>query len=132
LNKDKDYYNMASLQDIIKLIGTDDSKAFIMDESGEVKLVVMGVGQYQRLLLGKLKQQIEDVESINRAILEAQLQENGLPKPTETKPPSPKFASMTEQQSEAQKPKRVDMRSEVIDPNFDFDAEVIKPDFDDI
>jgi len=42
------------------------------------------------------------------------------------------FTGMSEQQSASQKPKRVDMRSEVIDPSFDFDAEVIKPDFDDI
>jgi len=109
---------MASLQDIIKLIGADDSKAFIMDESGEIKLVVMGVGEYQRMLLGKLKQQVQDVEAINRRILEAQLREE----PT----------AMTPEQSLAQKPKRVDMRSEVIDPNFNFDAEVITPDFDDI
>ena len=117
---------MASLQDIIKLIGSDDSKAFIMDESGEIKLVVLGVGEYQRMLLGKLKKQIEDVESINRAILEAQLQDSDAPV-AKSAP-----MGMTAEQSAAQKPKRVDMRSEVIDPNFNFDAEVIKPDFDDI
>ena len=117
---------MASLQDIIKLIGSDDSKAFIMDESGEIKLVVMGVGEYQRMLLGKLKQQVQDVEEINRRILEAQLRESDAPAATSTP------TGMTAEQSAAQKPKRVDMRSEVIDPNFNFDAEVIKPDFDDI
>lgn len=101
---------MASLEDIIKLIGNDDSKAFIMDESGEVKLVIMGVGQYQKMLLGKLKKQIEDVEEINKRITEAQLEDT----PAALKPP------------------RLDLRSEVIDPSFDFDAEVIKPDFDDI
>jgi hypothetical protein len=101
---------MASLEDIIKLIGSDDSKAFVMDESGDIKLVVMGVGEYQRMLLGKLKKQIEDVEEINRRITEAQLEEPATPQP----------------------PKRVDLRSEVVDPNFDYDAEVIKPDFDDI
>jgi hypothetical protein len=113
---------MASLQDIIKLIGSDDGKAFIMDESGDIKLVIMGTGEYQRMLLGKLKSQIEDVEEINKRILEAQLQEAENLKPR----------GMTAEQSEAQKPKRVDMRSEVIDPNFDFEAEVIKPNFDDI
>ncbi len=113
---------MASLQDIIKLISSDDSKAFIMDESGEIKLVVMGVGEYQRMLLGKLKSQIEDVEEINKRILEAQLQEAENLKPR----------GMTAEQSAAQKPKRVDMRSEVVDPNFDFESEVIKPEFDDI
>lgn len=101
---------MASLEDIIKLIGNDDGKAFIMDDKGDVKLVVMGVGEYQRMLLGKLKKQIEDVEEINRRITEAQLDEEIV----------------------VPQPPRVDLRSEVIDPNFDFDSEVIKPDFDDI
>lgn len=112
---------MASLQDIINLISADDSKAFIMDESGEIKLVIMGTGEYQRMLLGKLKQQVQDVEAINRRILEAQLvEEKNRPQ------------AMSSDDAVSQKPKRVDMRSEVIDPNFDFDAEVIKPDFDDI
>src|SRR5262245_29712906 len=101
---------MANLQDIIKLIGDDDGKAFIMDQDGEVKLVIMGVAEYQKMLLGKLHKQHEDVEEINRQITEAQLQDGQAPA----------------------KPERLDLRSEVIDPNFDFDAEVIKPDFDDI
>jgi hypothetical protein len=118
---------MASFQDIIKLIGSDDSKAFVMDESGEIKLVVMGVEEYQRMLLGKLKSQIADVEEINRQILAAQLNDSDTANPA-----SGAVGITAEQSSIAQKPKRVDMRSEVIDPNFDFDAEVIKPEFDDI
>lgn len=117
---------MASLQDIIKLIGSDTGKAFIIDESGDIKLVVMGVGEYQRMLLGKLKSQIEDVEEINRRILEAQLEQAESPKPASG------HRGMTAEQSVAEKPKRVDMRSEVIDPNFDFEAETIRPEFDDI
>jgi len=111
---------MASLQDLIKLIGSDDSKAFVMDESGEIKLVVMGAGEYQRMLLGKLKTQIADVEEINKRIVEAQLQDDTA------------AVSPTTLEQSVPKTRRVDMRSEVIDPNFDFDAEVIKPEFDDI
>jgi hypothetical protein len=106
---------MASLQDILKLIGEDDGKAFVMDETGDIKLVIMGTGEYQKLLLGKLKKQIEDVEEINQRIVEAQLHEAEAAKPV---PPV--------------KPQRVDMRSEVVDPDFDFDAEAITPDFEDI
>jgi hypothetical protein len=72
--------------------------------------------EYQRLLLGKLKRQVDDVEAINRRILEAQLK-------GEVEQPVA---------SPSMKPQRVDLRSEVVDPNFDFEAEPIKPDFDDI
>jgi len=86
-----------------------------MDDSGEVKLVIMGVGEYQKLLLGKLKKQIEDVEEINHQIVKAQLQDVEAVKPPVPVPPP-----------------AADMRSEVVDPNFDFDAETISPEFEDI
>ena len=66
---------MATLKDLINLAKADGGKFFVMDESGEAKLVIMGIEDYQKLLLGKLQKQVEDVEKINRQILEAQLKE---------------------------------------------------------
>ncbi len=111
---------MTSLQDIIKLVQNDTGKTFIMDESGDIKLVILGVDEYERLLLGKLKHQIEDIESINRQITEAQLAEAPIMPNTYTSSP---------------KPQRVDLRAEVMDPNFDYgsgDDEAIQTEFEDI
>ena len=107
---------MSNLQDLLNLAGSD-GKVFVVSESGDVKFVILGAGEYQKLLLGKLKRQVEDVEEINRRILEAQLTESAV--------------------EPAHKAPRVDMRSEVIDANFSMssfsgDAEAIKPGFDDI
>lgn len=108
---------MANLQDIINLAKADGGKFFVMDETGEAKLVIMPVEDYEKLLLGKLqkqvKQQIEDVEKINREIIKAQLHEvPSVPEPA-VKPPT--FMSMPI-------PARQDLRAEVIDPSFDFEG----------
>lgn len=130
---------MANFKDIIKLTEHDNGKIFVVDEEGEVKLVMLKVEDYQRLLLGKLKQGIKDIEAINREITKAQLNDDmtvvDLPKniPVQHEPapqaPAPQASNGH---------KRVDLRSEVIDPNFNFDAapgeeyESIKPEFEDI
>ena len=103
---------MSSLQDIINLSKADGGKFFVIDEKGEAKLVIMAVEEYQRLLLGKLQKQILDVEKINKEIIQAQLHEQEIPKPQ--KPPAPLLR-------ESPMP-RFDLRSEVIDPSFDFEA----------
>lgn len=96
---------MASLQDLIKLAESDNGKFFVMDETGEVKLVIMGADEYQKVLLGRLTKQVADTELINQEIIKAQLQDSTEPAPVITI-----------------KPARLDMRSEVIDPSFDFDS----------
>lgn len=113
---------MANLQDIIKLIEHDNGKVFVVDESGEVKLVLLKVEDYQHLLLGKLKRGIKDIEEINREIARAQLSDEvGVADLPQNGPTA-----------------RTDLRSEVVDPNFNFDAapgeeyEQIKPEFEDI
>src|SRR3989344_7825511 len=104
---------MATLKDLINLAKADGGKFFVMDEKGDASLVIMGVEEYQRLLLGKLQRQVEDVEKINRQILEAQLKE------VEAVPEVPK--------PHAPRP-RVDLREEVIDPSFDFEGPKLEVD----
>jgi PHD/YefM family antitoxin component YafN of YafNO toxin-antitoxin module len=114
---------MANLQEIIKLVENDNGKVFVVGEDGEVKLVMLKPEEYQQLLLGKLQQGIKDIEDINKEITQAQLSDN-IGVEMADLPPN--------------KPARVDLRSEVIDPNFNFDAapgeeyESIKPEFEDI
>jgi len=114
-----------SLQDLINLAKADGGKFFVIDESGDCKLVIMGVEDYQRLLLGKLQRQVLDIETINKEILKAQLEEEPIssatPKP-QTKGPSLRdepiiFTTPTSVHHQA-----VDLREEVIDPSFDFEG----------
>lgn len=111
---------MATLKDIINLSKADGGKFFVMDENGEAKLVIMSVEDYQRMLLGKLQRQVEDVEKINKQIIEAQMKEVE-PAPEIQKPPRP---------PKVERVPRVDLRAEVIDPSFDFEGP--KADFDDL
>lgn len=138
---------MASLQNLISLVGDENSKVFIVNEQGDLKAVMLGLAEYQRLLGAKLQRAIEDVEKINREIVQAQLSEEA---PGETPLAAPVAApeSIGELLSKkadllfrsAPGPRvQEDLRSEVIDPNFDFttppaetDDEVIRPSFDDI
>jgi len=111
---------MASLQDIINLANADGGKFFVIDESGEAKLIIMPVEEYQRLLLGKLQRQITDVEKINQEILQAQLTEEtpAVPKPSVKGP-------MVSNEPEISK---TDLRAEVIDPSFDFEGPKVEID----
>src|SRR5438105_1605364 len=119
---------MPNLQDIIKLAG--EGKVFVVDESGDVKLVILNIEDYQHLLLGKLKRQVQDIETINQEILNAQLHD-------ELEPIAPAISKKAKELFKFRPASRQpDLRSEVIDPNFDLEAnpdeEVIRPGFDDI
>jgi hypothetical protein len=111
---------MANLQDIINLSKVDGGKFFVIDESGDAKLVIMPVEEYQRLLLGKLQKQILDVENINKEIIQAQLNEEPeMPSTPKTKGPS----------VESYPPiSKNDLRAEVIDPSFDFEGPKVEID----
>jgi len=115
---------MTSLQDIINIAKADGGKFFVMDETGDTKLVIMGVEEYQKLLLGKLQQQIVDVEKINLEITKAQLTEHEVEKPVTIIAPT---VSSTYtggfKRGDSQ-----DLRSEVIDPSFDFEGPKIEID----
>ena len=102
---------MANLQDIFNLAKADGGKFFVMDESGEPKLVIMDIEAYQALLFGKIKNELDDVEKINREILRAQIEEQTLVKPI-----APQVSSQTNHHV------AIDMREEVIDPSFDFEG----------
>ncbi len=109
---------MASLQDLINLAKADGGKFFVIDEQGEPKLVIMGIDEYQKMLLGKLQRQILDVEKINKEIMRAQLTEELSAKP----------ATGPTVQTVPQPRARVDLREEVIDPSFDFEGPKVEVD----
>jgi len=84
----------------------------VIDETGEAKLVIMPVEEYQRLLISKLRKQVEDVEKINRQILEAQLKDDPRTAEESKIAPKPKHEVLK---------RLADLREEVIDPSFDFE-----------
>jgi hypothetical protein len=96
-----------NFKDLINLTNGDNSKIFVVDDAGDVKLVVLGAEEFENLLVGKMEQAQVDAEIVNREILHAQLGD------VETKPLNGDAVI---------KAPRVDLRSEVIDPTFDFDA----------
>ena len=131
---------MASLQDIINLAEADGGKFFVIDESGDAKLVIMPVEEYQRLLLGKLQKQILDVENINKEIIKAQLTEDleippSVPKPVkgpvvmqEPRKEFPYGQSSDEILRGESEISKNDLRAEVIDPSFDFEGPKVEID----
>jgi hypothetical protein len=116
---------MTSLQDLINLAKADGGKFFVIDESGDARLVIMSVEDYQRLLLGKLQRQVMDVETINKEILRAQMEEEPIsppvPKP-QTKGPSVINEPVIFESPKSVHHQPVDLRAEVIDPSFDFEG----------
>jgi len=120
---------MANLQDLINLAKADGGKFFVLDEKGEVKLVILPVDDYQVLMEGrlahKLKTVTEDVEKVNKEILRAQLHDPEVQPVVEI--PRSKFAGPTIAQNRtyAQRP---DLREEVIDPSFDFEGPKVEID----
>ena len=113
---------MSNLNDLINLAKADGGKFFVIDESGEPKLVIMSVEDYQKMLLGKLQRQILDVEKINKEIIKAQLAEDQkAPKAPAAKGPTVISEPIVS---------KTDLRAEVIDPSFDFEAP--KEDLDDL
>ena len=115
---------MASLNDIINLSKADGGKFFVIDEKGGVKLVIMNVEDYQKMLLGKLQRQILDVETINKEILKAQLTDEPQASSAAVKGPT-----LTNQPRNEYPPiSKNDLRAEVIDPSFDFEGPKVEID----
>jgi hypothetical protein len=111
---------MTSLQDLINLAKADGGKFFVIDESGDAKLVIMSVEDYQHLLLGKLQRQVMDVESINKEILRAQMEE--VPISAEVSKRETKGPSVSNRPPVHEPRAALDLRAEVIDPSFDFEG----------
>ena len=141
-----------TIQELLKLAG-DQGKVVVVDEAGDVKGVFLSYESYQQTAgtsLASVKPVAPDPEIVNREILEAQLQDDAvLPAPAEAvqSDTAERLDSLLSRRAEQlfrAMPHRVerdfhDLRSEVIDPNFNFNApdvstddEVIKPNFDDI
>jgi hypothetical protein len=116
---------MPNLQDLINLAKADGGKFFVIDESGEIKLVILPFEDYQRLHGRKSENEEADPETINRAITQAQLSEAS----EIIEPVSPKPALKGPTVVQRQEIVRPDLREEVIDPSFDFEAP--KPEFED-
>ncbi len=146
------------LKELIQIAG-EQGKVIIIDDNGEVKGVFVAYDSNARN--GKPEQSAEqkkdiDPEKINRAILEAQLQDEAtptpavaVPEPDALIPPAERLDSLLSRRAQElfrsvpnkAERKVVDMRAEVIDPNYDFNApevssedenEIIRPNFDDI
>ncbi len=134
---------MSNLQDLINLAKADGGKFFVLDEKGDAKLVIMSIEDYETMLLGKLKRQIVDVESINKQIIQAQLGEEIGDGQRSKISSGPGFNIETNNsnfvepqiiipinnttQKRAAMP-RVDLREEVIDPSFDFEGPKVEID----
>ncbi|MDB4939969.1 MAG: hypothetical protein JWO40_394 [Candidatus Doudnabacteria bacterium] len=69
-----------NLQKLIKLAKADNGKFFVIDEQGNPVLVIMGIEEYEAVLLKKVANQLEDIEDINRKIIEAQKEEDKVQK----------------------------------------------------
>ncbi len=118
---------MSNLNDLINLAKADGGKFFVIDEEGNARVVIMSVEDYQELLLGKLKRQVEDVETINNEILKVQLADDQgfsskpakpIARPTEKGPTATSYPPISKN----------DLRAEVIDPSFDFDGPKVEID----
>jgi hypothetical protein len=67
-----------NLQKLIALAKADNGKFFVIDESGNPTLVIMSIDEYENILLKKVQNQLEDIEDINKKIIEAQKQEQDI------------------------------------------------------
>lgn len=119
---------MKTVEDIVKLCEGEQGKVFIMDATGDVKLVLMGVGEYERLKqpearstnielrnqssAGSASVQAPDPETVNKEILIAQLREQAANFVPNQSPPRVQVNPLARQ----------DLREEVIDPSFNFDG----------
>lgn len=118
---------MKTLQEIVALCEGEAGKVFIMDGTGDVKLVLMGVGEYERLKQPEARNtkhetrseshfvapmQSLDPEAVNKEILIAQLREQAANFAPNQSPPRVQVNPLARQ----------DLREEVIDPSFNFDS----------
>ena len=112
---------MTSLQDLINLAKADGGKFVVLDSNGDPKLVIMPIEEYQRLLLGKLQQQVLDIEKINQEIIKAQLQEEPIA-PAKSITPNLEPSHPVAPHGNGNGRSIPDLREEVIDPSFDFEG----------
>lgn len=114
---------MGTIQEIIHLCKNEQGKVFVINEKGEVSLVILGMDEYHRLRGEQPHSPSVDPEAVNRQILQAQLEEldkelTSIKQATAQIAAGPKVAV-----GNLPGTKKVDLREEVIDPSFDFDSE---------
>jgi hypothetical protein len=125
---------MATLQQLIDLSKQDGGKFYVIDTDGEIRLVILPVEEYQKLMGQKVKTKVEqltqDVERINREILKAQLSEYDPVTPVNTPHLEERDDHNPRYKGGKFSHNFVDLREEVIDPSFDFEGP--KMDIDEI
>jgi len=99
---------MDNLKKLIDISKADGGKFFVIDEQGNPVLVIMGIDEYEKVLLKKVQNQLEDIEEINQKIIQAQKQGD-------------------QAQSERQAAHE-ELVSEVIDSTFSFEPEEVSSD----
>jgi hypothetical protein len=113
---------MANLQDLINLSKADGGKFYVLDNDGEIRLVILPVEEYRQLLGVKLAKKTReltaDVEKVNREILQAQLSEDVPVVPIQPIQAPEQIIPKSRHQPHT----FVDLREEVIDPSFDFEG----------
>lgn len=110
---------MPNLQDILNIAKADGGKFFVMDETGETKLAILPIEEYEKLVSLKNQKQITDVDSVNEEILKATLESKNSVSEDQG------FVPLRQILNTGIKPIKQkvssDLRSEVIDPSFDFE-----------
>lgn len=74
---------MADLKRLFELVGSEGGKVFVVDETGEVKFVILNIDDYQKLkrtesievLSRRVEALSEQAENLNRAVTEAQMED---------------------------------------------------------
>ncbi len=87
-----------TIQQLVTLAKADGGKFFVIDEAGQPVLVIMGIDEYEHVLLRKIQNQAADIEEANRLIVDAAQRER------------------LHQQQQDQ------LKSEIIDSSFDFES----------
>lgn len=102
---------MANLKDVIKLCKGENGKVFIVNEAGDLELVIMRAQDYAELkgLQIESKGSLPDPEAVNKEIAKAQAQERVMRPKT-----GPSLSTIPSDEN--------DLREEVIDPSFNFDG----------
>ena len=94
-----------TLQQLVALAKADGGKFFVIDETGQPVLVIMGIDDYEQVLLRKVENQAGDIEEVNRLIVDAARAE-------------------ADQRERLRQAAQDQLKSEIIDSSFDFDAPV--------
>ncbi len=102
---------MANLKDVIKLCKNESGKVFIVNEAGDLELVIMPARDYAELKGLQTESMVAtpDPELVNKEITKVQMQERVMRPKT-----GPSLSTIPSNEN--------DLREEVIDPSFNFDG----------